>query len=156
MRKGFGGVLFINSLLTGTNPATDAMLIRRMKHKGGEGQTRNAISLLESWRTSVVTNDPNKQQWLPAVSIFFSGEFCPALPPGRGKKFHRIAGSRFSPAIQRVRKIAAQLSQKSMMSSSLEGELWVHLLLIFWQTEWLLKWVEFVWSNKILRWENSF
>ena len=48
MRKGFGGVLFINSLLTGTNSATDAMLIRRMKHQGGEGQTRNAISLLES------------------------------------------------------------------------------------------------------------
>ena len=156
MRKGFGGVLFIISLLTGTNPATDAMLIRRMKHQGGEGQTRNAISLLESWRTSVVTNDPNKQQWLPADNIFFSGELCRALPPGRGKKFHRNAGSRFLLAIQRVRKIAAHLSQKSMMSSSLEGELWVHLPLIFWQAEWLLKWVEFVWSNKIQRWEKSF
>lgn len=110
--------------------------------------------LLESWRTSVVTNEPNKQQWLPAVSIFFSGEFCRVLPPGRGKKFHRIAGSRFLLAIQRVRKIAAHLSRKSMMSSSLEGELWVHLLLIFWQIEWLPKWVEFVWSNKIQRWEK--
>lgn len=156
MRKGFGGVLFIISLLTGTNSETDAMLIRRMKHQGGEGQTRNAISLLESWRRSVVTNEPNKQQWLLAVSIFFSGKFCRALPPGRGKKFHRIAGSRFLLAIQRVRKLAAQLRQKSMMSLSLEGELWVHLLLIFWQTEWFLKWVEFVWSNEILRWEKSF
>ena len=154
MRKGFGGVLFINSLLTGANSATDAMLIRRMKHQGGEEQTRNATEL--AWIVTSVTNEPTKQQWLPAVSVFFSGEFCRVLPPGRGKKFHRNAGSRFLLAIQGVRKIAAHLSQKSMMSSSLEGELWVHLLLIFWQTEWLLKWVEFVWSNKIQRWEESF
>lgn len=51
----------------------------------------------------VVERTDFKQQWLPAISIFFSGEFCRALPPGRGKKFHRIACSRFVLEIQRVR-----------------------------------------------------
>lgn len=47
MRKGFEGVFFIISLPIGTNSETDAMLSLRVKHQGGERQTRNAIRLHE-------------------------------------------------------------------------------------------------------------
>ena len=45
IRKGFGGVFFINSLLTGTNPDTDAMF----KTRDDKGAAPGEGGIGEAW-----------------------------------------------------------------------------------------------------------
>ena len=162
IRNGFGGVFFINSLLTGTKSETDAIFsIIVMNYAIRDGRDRNFISAIVWQISSCVTLQQFRRshkilmitKWLPVA--FSYGKLWLARSTVQTTDWEWMIWTVFAAyrchVARKVQNLAVLKRKTFTMLRSLEEVPWAHLRLAFLRTEWRVKWVKSAWLSVIQR-----